>query len=105
MAAGTAAANDESTVKPSTPSGAGADDKPPVSSPRAKEEGEKEREREQRRREEEEEEEKKAREELKNRELYAREMSAIAMGHPEAAQGPGKMMSMGSSSYVMDMVR
>ncbi|CAM9743718.1 unnamed protein product [Ectocarpus sp. 4 AP-2014] len=99
MAAGTAAANsgDGKTVKSSTSSGAG----DAASSPREEEE---ERKREQRRREEEKEEEKKAREELKNRELYAREMSAIAMGHPEVAQGPGKMMSMGSSSYVMDML-
>lgn len=54
---------------------------------------------------EEEEEERKARAELKGKILYGQEMSAIAMGHPEAAQGPGKLMSMGSSSYVMDMVR
>ncbi|CBN76118.1 haloacid dehalogenase-like hydrolase [Ectocarpus siliculosus] len=98
MAAGTAAANsgDGKTVKSSTSSGAG---DAAFSSPREEEE---ERNREQRRKEEEEE--KKAREELKNRKLYAREMSAIAMGHPEVAQGPGKMMSMGSSSYVMDML-
>ena len=51
------------------------------------------------------EEERKAREELKNKKLYGQEMTAIAMGHPEAAQGPGKLMSMGSSSYVVDMVR
>ncbi|CAM9504593.1 unnamed protein product, partial [Scytosiphon promiscuus] len=59
---------------------------------------------ERRRREEElEEEERKARAELKNRRLYGQDMSAIAMGHPEAAKGPGKMTSMGSSSYVVDM--
>lgn len=52
-----------------------------------------------------EEEERSARAELKNRRLYAKDMSAIAMGHPEVANGPGKMMSMGSSSYVVDMVR
>ncbi|CAB1115005.1 unnamed protein product [Ectocarpus sp. CCAP 1310/34] len=99
MAAGTAAANsgDGKTVKSSSASRAG-----DAASPPREEEGE--RNREQRRREEEEEEEKKAREELKNRKLYAREMSAIAMGHPEVAQGPGKMMSMGSSSYVIDML-
>ena len=51
------------------------------------------------------EEERKAREELKDRKLYGQDMTAIAMGHPEAAQGPGKLMSMGSSSYVVDMVR
>lgn len=52
-----------------------------------------------------EEEERKAREELKSKKLYGQEMTAIAMGHPEAAQGPGKLTSMGSSSYVVDMVR
>lgn len=52
-----------------------------------------------------EEEERKAREELKEKKLYGQEMTAIAMGHPEAAQGPGKLTSMGSSSYVVDMVR
>lgn len=51
------------------------------------------------------EEERKAREELKGKKLYGQDMTAIAMGHPEAAQGPGKLMSMGSSSYVVDMVR
>ncbi|CAM9122982.1 unnamed protein product, partial [Hapterophycus canaliculatus] len=57
-----------------------------------------------RREEEEEEEERRARAELKNRRLYGQEMSAIAMGHSEVAKGPGKMMSMGSSSYVVDML-
>lgn len=52
-----------------------------------------------------EEEEKKVREELKNKKLYGQDMAAIAMGHPEVAQGPGKLTSMGSSSYVVDRVR
>ena len=68
-------------------------------------EGEEEEERARRlKQEEEEEEERRARAALKEKPLYGQEMSAIAMGHPEAAQGPGKVMSMGSSSYVVDMV-
>ena len=35
---------------------------------------------------------------------YGEEMSAIAMGDHSSLQGPGKVMSMGSSSYVTDMV-
>ncbi|CAM9726144.1 unnamed protein product [Ectocarpus fasciculatus] len=108
MAAGTAAANvgDGKTVKPSTSSSGGVvgeDEEPPERRQGGGGDEERNVTKEQRRREEEEEE-KKAREELKNRKLYAQEMSAIAMGHPEVAQGPGKVMSMGSSSYVMDML-
>ena len=35
---------------------------------------------------------------------YGAEMSAIAMGDHSSLQGPGKVMSMGSSSYVTDRV-
>ncbi|CAM9141329.1 unnamed protein product [Pylaiella littoralis] len=52
--------------------------------------------------EEEEEGERRARAELKDQKQYGQEMAAIAMGHPEAAKGEGKVMSMGSSTYVMD---
>lgn len=52
-----------------------------------------------------EEEERRARAELKNKKQYGQDMTAIAMGHPEAAKGEGKVMSMGSSTYVMDRVR
>lgn len=37
--------------------------------------------------------------------IYGEEMSAIAMGDHSSLQGPGEVMSMGSSSYVTDMVR
>eukprot|EP00904_Undaria_pinnatifida_P000854 jgi/Undpi1/1076/HiC_scaffold_10.g04539.m1 len=36
---------------------------------------------------------------------YGEEMSAIAMGDHSSLQGPGKVMSMGSSSYVTDMIQ
>ncbi|CAM9598249.1 unnamed protein product, partial [Laminaria digitata] len=36
---------------------------------------------------------------------YGEEMSAIAMGDHASLQGPGKVMSMGSSSYVTDMIQ
>lgn len=36
---------------------------------------------------------------------YGEEMAAIAMGDHSSLQGAGKVMSMGSSSYVTDMVR
>ena len=39
-----------------------------------------------------------------NSKPYGKELSAIAMGEYSSLGGPGKLMSMGSSSYVMDMV-
>lgn len=36
---------------------------------------------------------------------YGKELAAIAMGDYSSLGGSGKLMSMGSSSYVMDMVR
>lgn len=37
-------------------------------------------------------------------EKYGKELAAIAMGDYSSLGGPGKLMSMGGSSYVMDMV-